>query len=666
MSDGIKSAFPTSIKPMLCTLVAEPFNKDGWLYEVKWDGYRIVAYKHKNLVTIRSRSGLDYSERYTVITNALKKMKGDFVIDGEVVAFDEEGRVTFDLVQKANPDAPVAYYVFDVLWKDGYDAKQLPLRERKNILKKMLPSESIIKFSDDFEDGVALYEQAQKLEFEGVVAKKEDSVYQEGKRSNDWLKIPTAKRQEFVIGAWAESTKARSFRSLLFGAYNKEKQFEWIGRSGGGFNENEMPAILKKLKVLEIKESPFINKILDTKGAVIHFVKPELVANFKFAAWTESGRIRKPATFLGFRYDKKAKDVVREVPLPLSEEDTVIDRSVQKQVHKNYTKKPQDSKKKLQTAADSNWPKLEKIQVTSSSDFEVDDCTIKLTNVDRELWKSITKADLIMYYNTVAEYVLPHLINRPLSLHIKPYGPTAEGLYIKDMEGRQPECADIFSTKRKHPKAGKRSSIDYIVCNNKATLLWLINLGCIDINPWTSTIADYLHPNYIVIDLDPSDNDFKKAITTAQAAKHFFDEHKLKAFIKTSGKTGIHIFLPCKDFGFPQARLIAENICSEVQKLVPSITTTDVSINKRANKLYIDPNQNDEADTVACAYSCRPFHLPTVSTPLNWNEIKDALDAQQFTIKTILKRIEKKGDLFAEANGEKCKLTNSRLLKNFI
>lgn len=194
----------------------------------------------------------------------------------------------------------------------------------------------------------------------------------------------------------------------------------------------------------------------------------------------------------------------------------------------------------------------------------------------------------------------------------------------------------------------------------------MINLGCIDINPWTSTTNNYLHPDYIVIDLDPSDDDFKKAITTAQAAKQFFDEHKLKAFIKTSGKTGVHLLLPCKEFTFPQARLIAENLCHEIHQLVPAITTTAVSINRRGNKLYIDPNQNDEADTIASVYSCRPFHLPTVSTPLDWKEVNDKLDSRDFTIQTIEKRLQKKKDLWFDIYSSDISSKNSNILKQFL
>ena len=324
------------------------------------------------------------------------------------------------------------------------------------------------------------------------------------------------------------------------------------------------------------------------------------------------------------------------------------------------------------SSADSNWPELENNKIKSAEDFELDTCTIQLTNVERELWKGITKADLIMYYNSVAEYILPYIRNRPLSLHIKHRGVNEQGLYIKDMEGRQPDCAEIFNTKRKHSKPGKRSVIDYLVCNNKATLLWVINLGCIDINPWSSTTADPMHPDYIVIDLDPSDDDFKKAVTVAQAAKQFFDRHKLKTFIKTSGKTGMHIFIPCTGFGFGEgnhkgeARIIAENICNEIHELVPNISTLVVSKNSRGSKLYIDPSQNDNADTAASAYSSRPFYIPTVSAPLAWNEIRPSLNPHDFTINTIDNRIKTKGDLWKGLFEKTTQEKNRKILKKFL
>jgi bifunctional non-homologous end joining protein LigD len=312
---GIKSKMPVNISPMLCTLLREPFSNKGYIYELKLDGYRIISFVQKSKLVMASRSGLNYTQKYPPLAAALKKLKHDLVIDGEVCVLNEEGHPDFDALQKYNGhNTPIIYYAFDLLWIDGYDIRQLPLIERKEILQSILKFNEVIKYTEHFADGMKLYNAVLKIGMEGIVAKRSDSKYIEGDRSANWYKIPTQVRQEFVIGGWAESDKARSFRSLLFGAYNKKGQFEWIGRSGGGYKEKDMPGILDQLKKLEIKESPFINKVLDTKGAVIHYVKPKLVANFSFATWTKSGRIRKPATFLGFRKDKKPEQVVREVP----------------------------------------------------------------------------------------------------------------------------------------------------------------------------------------------------------------------------------------------------------------------------------------------------------------------------------------------------------------
>ena len=315
MRKGKKSPPPATVSPMLCTLTKEPVTNPDYIFEIKWDGYRIISYVQKGKVRMDSRSALDYTKKYPPVVQALKDLKKDIILDGEVVVFNEEGLPDFDALQRYNGhNTPISYCVFDILWLDGYNLMELPLTERKKILKDLVKGNKVLKFSESFDDGVGLYQHMLEKNLEGIVAKKKDSEYLPGVRSYEWLKVPTRKRQEFVIGGWAESENGRAFRSLLFGAY-EGKKLKWIGRSGGGYKQHEMPGILKQLKALETDESPFVNPVLDAKGAVIHWVKPELVANFEFATWTKSGRIRKPATFLGFRKDKKAKQVVREVPV---------------------------------------------------------------------------------------------------------------------------------------------------------------------------------------------------------------------------------------------------------------------------------------------------------------------------------------------------------------
>ena len=299
---------------MLCTLTREPADDPDYLYEIKWDGYRIISYVDKGKVKLDSRSAKDYTARYPVVTEALRQLGHNVVIDGEVVVFNEEGLPDFDALQLYNGhSSPITYCVFDLLWLDGYDLMQLPLSARKQLLQDLVQDRPGLRFSESFDDGPRLYKEMLRINLEGIIAKKRNSPYVPDSRGMDWLKTPTRKRQEFVIGGWSESDKNRSFKSLLFGAYHKGK-LEWIGRSVGGYKEKEMPDILKKLMRLETTRSPFVNPVLDTKGAVTHWVKPELVANFEFATWTKSGRIRKPATFLGFRKDKKPTQVVREVP----------------------------------------------------------------------------------------------------------------------------------------------------------------------------------------------------------------------------------------------------------------------------------------------------------------------------------------------------------------
>jgi bifunctional non-homologous end joining protein LigD len=234
------------------------------------------------------------------------------------------------------------------------------------------------------------------------------------------------------------------------------------------------------------------------------------------------------------------------------------------------------------------------------------------------------------------------------------------------MEGHQPDFLDIYSTKRKHKAKGKADIIDYAVCNNLPALLWLINLGCIDLNPWNCTTKNPEEPDFIAVDLDPSDEDFRKAIKTAIAAKHYFDEQGLTAFIKTSGKTGIHIFIPCKGFTFPQARTLAEHICAEIHKRVPMFTTLEVSVDKRGNKLFVDFSQNDQADTLASVYSVRPGKQPSVSTPIEWGELDLKLKPADFNITNISPRLQEKGDLWKDINDPKLKTKNSKILKGLI
>ena len=644
---------------MLATLVKEVHNNPEFIYEIKWDGYRIIAFVKDGTVRLASRSNLDYSKKYPLIVEALRELKHEVILDGEVVVF-KNGSPDFDSLQTYNGSRePISYYLFDLLWLDGHNIMNLPLTKRKSLLHALIDNNDVLKFSESFDDGNLLYQKMLEKGWEGIVAKRKDSEYMPGQRGNAWLKTPTLKRQEFVIGGWAESDKARLFRSLLFGAYNQDGQFEWIGRSGGGFKHKEMPDIMKQLESIEISKSPFVNKVLDTKGAIIHYVQPILVASFAFATWTKSGRIRKPATFLGFRKDKNPLDVTREIPQDLENNVSLASAPILKS--RTFET---ENREKIYLNEDSNWIKLDKLHHTNEQTLPVDGHELVVYDLDRMLWKNerIRKGDLMSYYASISKYILPYLRNRPLSLYIKPLAPEAPGIYLKDMEGRQPEFAEVFQTERKHRKKGKRDVIEYLVCNNTATLLYVVNLGAIDFNPWNSTVHLPDVPEYITIDLDPSDGDFSKAIETAKAAKELFDEYNLTSFIKTSGKTGIHILIPCNGFTHSQARSIGSYLCDEIQRKVPAISTRERNVDKRGNLLYVDDSQNDFADTIASAYSVRPYQIPSVSTPLGWKEVRNGLNPGGFTIKTIPKRLGKFGDMFEGLFDQRNTIINNKIL----
>lgn len=651
---GEIAPMPTSVQPMLATSIKEPFEDEDWIFELKHDGYRIISFIQEDKVRLQSRGNQNYTKKYSSVVEALKELHLNAVLDGEVVVLNNEGHSDFDALQRYNErEHHLVYYIFDILWLNGKSLKSLPLLARKEILQSIIPKHPHLRYSDHIDGaGIQFYEHISKLGLEGIVGKKKDSIYRENDRTKSWLKMTTKLRIDVLVGGWTESDSPRHFKSLLFGWYNKGK-FEFVGHAGGGYKDKELPVIYAELKKDEIMKKPFVNEVETDR--TVHWCKPTKVIEVEFATWTDAGKIRKPAIFKRFRNDKSAEEIVKVEGLIEAKPATITNK-----------KAPAVKSSSSKTNDDSNWPDLDKVPVTRVDEVEIEGNNISLLNIDKEYWGEITKGDLLNYYIRIADYILPHLKDRPLSLHIKHLSPTAPGLYIKDMEGREPEYADVHTTPRLNKKKGKRDEIDYLVCNNLSTLVYAVNLGCIDLNPWSSTIHHEQEPDYIIIDLDPSDDDFNKAITTAQAAKEFLDKHKLKGFIKTSGKTGMHICVPCSGFVSKQARSLGETMCRQIHELVPEITTISFSKNSRGNKLFVDFSQNDYADTIASAYSARPHGKPTISTPLDWAEVKNGLSPDQFTILNIEKRLAKRGDLFLRVMDKRIALKNSQILKTFL
>jgi bifunctional non-homologous end joining protein LigD len=605
-----KKASPWLVHPMLCTLIETPFSKEDWLFEIKWDGYRAIGAKKKDAIQLYSRAGNNFAEKYPPIAEALRSIKHDVILDGEIVVVDTEGNAHFERLQQwhQTQQGQLRYYVFDILWCDGHDVRTMPLVERKRLLEFVLPKHPSLHYSDHVEtQGEVLFAEMQRQGLEGMVAKRASSSYLEDQRGTDWLKVKTHLRQEVVIGGFTEPRGGRKYLgSLIVGVYDKG-ELVYVGHSGGGIPDEQRKALYERLAKRERATSPF--KIEPKPNAPVHWVTPDLVCEMSFSEWTSDGSMRHPQ-FEGMRSDKKASAVHREKP-------------------------------KKMAAAAAHIPNAS----TSSTGLPFEP-----THLDKVYFPQhrYTKGDLFKYYESVAEYILPYLKDRPHSLNRMPDGITGEGFYQKNHE-HLPEWvphADIFSE-------SNNAKLHWIVGGDLPTLLYMVQLGCIEINPWNSRVGHLDHPDWIVIDLDPEGVTFEDVIQVAQTVKKVCDEWGIPVYPKTSGKTGIHIYIPLRaKYTYEQGKTLAHLIALEVNKREPELTSVLRLPEKRPHKIYLDFLQNREGQTLAAPYSVRPTPEASVSMPLHWDEVRLGLKPSDFTIQNALQRIKRHGDLWKPVLGK--------------
>lgn len=609
------------ITPMFAKLGDKPFSSKDWVFELKWDGYRAVAETGVKPVKFYSRNGLSFAGRYPAVYQELQSMREKMVLDGEIVVFNENGQPDFQKLQlySENTHLPIVYYVFDILRYKGKDLADMTLLERKSLLKKVLPDSRVIRYCDHVEDdGEAFFEQIVRKNMEGMIAKRKDSTYHIGRRSNDWVKIKHHNTEEVVIAGFTEPRGGRKhFGALVLGRY-EGKQLKYAGHTGTGFDDASLKDLAGKLKPLVQEKSPFAEKI--KTNMPVTWVKPVLVCNIKFTELTKEKIFRHPV-FQGLRVDKKATEVKTDPP------DAV------------KTRRKPGAKKSTKTAAEE--------EDTGTRIMKVNGNELKLTNQQKIYWpdEGYTKGDMINYYNAMSKYILPYLKDRPESLNRTPNGIRNKGFYQKDAGGQAPEW--VKSVKLYSESAEK--DIDYIICNDRATLLYLNNLGCIEINPWNSRLGSLEYPDYMVIDLDPSDkNTFEEVIDAALATKEVLDKAGAISFCKTSGSTGLHIYVPMgARYTYDQVRDFCKIVVMMVQSMMPDNTTLERSLKKRSDsKMYLDFLQNRQGQTLAAAYSLRPKPGATASAPLEWKEVKRGLHPSQFDIHSLPKRVEKIGDIF--------------------
>ncbi|MEJ8756942.1 DNA ligase D [Pontibacter sp. H259] len=628
-----------NIVPMMAKLTDGPFDGDDWIYEIKWDGFRAVAEVQEGKVELYSRNGKSYGETYKPILDSLKQLGQNAILDGEIVVLNDKGYATFQQLQnyQNTPSQHLYFYVFDLLYLNGEDLRDLPLLERKKRLEQLLADElPAVRYSDHVVgNGVAFFKEAQRNNVEGIMAKKANSPYRTGQRSTEWLKIKTHMRQEAVIAGFTEPKgKRKHIGALLLGVYENGK-LTYVGQSGSGFNSKILDALKTKLDKLVQQESPFAGKVKPNAPAT--WVKPELVAEISFAEWTNEGIMRQ-AIYEGLREDKKATDVVRENAIHTTE-------AVEEAEHKPTAKKATIMK----TASASK----DKNRTTETIEGQ----EVSFSSQDKLYWpdEQITKGDLINYYQSIADVILPYLKDRPQSLFRNPEGIVKPGFFQKDIT-HAPDW--VRTIKLRAESTGE--DVEYLVCDNKATLAYMNNLGCIQLNPWNSRIANLEKPDYMVIDLDPGENTYDDVVEVALATKEVLDKAGAEAYCKTSGATGMHIFVPLgAKYTFDQSRDFAHLVAQMVHGRLPKLTSLDRSPKERRKQVYLDFLQNSIGQTIASAYTVRPKPGATVSTPLSWDEVKPGLTPEAFTIKNVPDRIKEKGDLFKGVLGkgidlEKC------------
>lgn len=599
---------PKQMKPMLAKSVAEPFDSKDWLFELKYDGYRILSHVGKN-IKLWSRNSADYTDSFPEIKSQLERLPGRLVLDGEIVVMDKQGRADFILLQKYLKDGTgnPAYLVFDLLHIDGYDLRKLSLENRKKLLKLIIPDLPNVLYSDHVSTkGRQLYSKAKKLGLEGIIAKKKDAIYSPGKRVDAWQKIKLTQSQDLYIAGYTRKrgTKRKSndgFGALIL-ARKEGRKFVYAGKVGTGFDDRLQKSLLERLAKL-ISSKPILDLPVRIKEPIT-WVQPDFKCEVTYTEITKSNLLRHP-TF---------KRLIGQGSDSDSSEDTDIQEFVD-------ASKPDDEMN------------------VSIGGFE-----LTLTNLSKVFWPEAgyTKGDMIDYYAKIAEYMLPYLKDRPMSLHRHPDGIDGFSFYQKDLL----EHPKWVKTKALYSKSAERT-IHYLIANNAASLIYMAQLGSIEIHPWHSRLGNLNKPDYMVIDLDPRDIEFAAVVETAKMIHKILDEAKVPNYCKTSGKKGLHIYVPLGGkYTYKQSLEFAKVVTAITNDQLPEITSKLRSPKDRPNKVYLDIYQNPRGQTIASAYSLRPAPGAPVSTPLRWSEVNSKLTPNKYHLKNIHRRLAKVGDLW--------------------
>jgi len=631
---AVKAEMPSKIEPMLATLApltAIPSGSD-WLFEVKWDGYRAICFIKYGTVRMVSRRGNVMDKQFPEVAEALEKsIRADSaVLDGEVVALDENGVPSFQLLQnrtgihksaKGGKPHALSFFAFDLLYLDGYDLRGAALIDRRHLLKSIVLPDPIVRHPDYFADkGRELLAVVHEKGMEGILAKRASSRY-ESRRGPEWMKFKVTSQQDFVICGYILGER-EPFGSLVLGYY-KDKKLVYAGNVGSGFTQASLKSVFESIKPL-ITKKPVLRDVPKEIGQVT-WVEPKLVCVVKFTAWTDDERLRAPV-FQGLRTDASPEDTVRETAVVPAENAAGVKHSPDK--------KPR--------AGDTPLLPADATELT----LTIQSRSLKFTNLKKVFYPAdgYTKRDVVNFYAAVADLLVPHLQGRPLSLKRYPDGIEKEFFFQKAVAASFPEWLHTEEI-----PTGEKTSTRMVIADDKAALLYLANLGCIDQNPWMSRLGSLESPDFVLIDLDPHHCGYDRIVEAAQLVREKLDLIGLKGYPKTTGGDGMHIYVPLETlYTYEHTRTFAQVLASWVAAERPDLFTTPRSVASREKgKVYFDWMQNREGSTISAPYVLRAYPGAPVATPLAWDEVRPGLKPQQFHIGNVLRRFERTGDLFA-------------------
>jgi bifunctional non-homologous end joining protein LigD len=623
-ADAARDPMPEHVKPMLARPGSLPRKDDGWAYEIKWDGVRAIAYSTPGELRLESRNLKEITGSYPELARLGRALSSHAaILDGEIVAFDEHGRPSFAALQRrmhvGSPtqakrlakDSPVTYMIFDLLWLDGHSLMGLRYDERRELLDALsLSGESWQTPEHLTGRGRDVLKATAEQKLEGIVAKRLDAPYEPGARSSAWTKIKNVGRQELVLGGWlpGEGRRERRIGALLVGVYDPDGAFRYAGRVGTGFDDAELDRLGKLLEPLKRGDSPFTAGERPPRGAV--FAEPELVAEIEFTEWTSAGVLRHPS-YKGLREDKDAREVVRE--------DTDPPLVLQEQGAKATT--------------------------------TVEGHELKLSNLDKPLYPEagFLKRDVIDFYSAVATTILAHLQGRALTVKRWPDGVDGKAFFQKQAPAHRPDWVQTVTL------PSEKKPIDYLLAEDRATIVWLANLAALELHVPLARAEAPERPTMLVFDLDPgAPATAIECCRVALTLRGMFENLGLQSFVKTSGKKGLQLYVPLNDpdVTFAQTKPFAKTVAELLEEAEPELIVSRMTKTERPGKVLIDWSQNDRNKTTVCVYSLRAAERPTVSTPLDWDEVRAALDggdpdALRFEAGQALERIAERGDLFA-------------------